>query len=71
MPCDLRDWVVVMGSGALAIGGSIADKQMDEGVGDTSMLTGLGVTCLKAVIQLRVLLKEEQPVFREGKVPRH
>ena len=39
----------VMGSGAVFIGGGIAVKQMDEGAGDAFMLTGLGVTSLKAV----------------------
>jgi hypothetical protein len=40
-----------MASRAVSIGG-IAVKQMDEGAGDAFMLTGLGVTGLKAVKQL-------------------
>jgi hypothetical protein len=39
----------VIGSGAVAIGGGIAVKQVDEGAGDTFMLTGLGVAGLKAI----------------------
>ena len=45
----LRGWGDVMGSGAVAIGGGIAVKQMDAGAGDAFMLTGLGVAHLKAV----------------------
>jgi hypothetical protein len=37
----LRGWGDVMGNGAVAIGGGIAVKQMDEGAGDTFMLTRL------------------------------
>ena len=48
----LRGWGDVMGSGAMAIGGGIAVKQIDKGAGDAFMLTGLGVTGLKAVKQL-------------------
>jgi hypothetical protein len=48
----LRGWSDVMASGAVSIGGGIAVKQMDEGAGDAFMLTGLGVTGLKAVKQL-------------------
>lgn len=44
-----RGWGDVMASGAVAIGGGIAIKQMDVGAGDAFMLTGLGVTGLKAV----------------------
>jgi len=39
----------VMASGAVSISGGIAVKQMDEGAGDAFMLTGLGLTGLKAV----------------------
>jgi len=35
----LRGWGEVMGSGAVAIGCSIAVKQMDEGPGDAFMIT--------------------------------
>ena len=45
----LRGWSDVMASGAVSIGGGIAVKQMDEGAGDAFMLTGLGLTGLKAV----------------------
>lgn len=48
----LKDWGDVIGSGAVAIGGGIAVKQVDEGAGDAFMLTGLGVAGLKAVKQL-------------------
>jgi hypothetical protein len=48
----LKGWSDVMASGAVSIGGGIAVKQMDEGAGDAFMLTGLGVTGLKAVKQL-------------------
>ena len=41
-----------MGSGAMAIGGGIAVKQMDEGARDAFMLIGLGVIGLKAVKEL-------------------
>jgi len=39
-----------MGSGAVAIGGGIAEKQMDEGAGDAFMLTGLDVSSVKSNI---------------------
>ena len=45
----LRGWSDVMDSGAVAIGGGIAVKQVDEGAGDAFMFTGLDVTGLKAV----------------------
>jgi hypothetical protein len=48
----LKGWSDVMASGAVSIGGGIAVKQMDEAAGDAFMLTGLGVTGLKAVKQL-------------------
>jgi hypothetical protein len=48
----LKGWSDVMASGAVSIGCGIAVKQMDEGAGDAFMLTGLGVTGLKAVKQL-------------------
>jgi hypothetical protein len=38
--------------GAVAIDDGTAVKQMDESAGDAFMLTGLGVTRLKAVKQL-------------------
>ncbi|MBW6481331.1 MAG: hypothetical protein K0B37_18035 [Bacteroidales bacterium] len=48
----LKGWSDVAASGAVSIGGGIAVKQMDEAAGDAFMLTGLGVTGLKAVKQL-------------------
>ena len=45
----LRGWSDVMASGAVSIGGGIAVKYMDKGTGDAFMLTGLGLTGLKAV----------------------
>jgi hypothetical protein len=48
----LKGWSDVMASGAVSIGGGIAVKQMDDAAGDAFMLTGLGVTGLKAVKQL-------------------
>ena len=48
----LKGWSDVMASGAVSIGGGIAVKQIDEAAGDAFMLTGLGVTGLKAVKQL-------------------
>ncbi|MCG7848949.1 MAG: hypothetical protein MIO93_07200 [ANME-2 cluster archaeon] len=39
----LRGWSDVMASGAVTIGGRIAVKQMDEGAGDTFMLTRLDI----------------------------
>jgi|GEM_PF-2387205 len=48
----LKDWGDVIGSGAVAIGGGFAIKQVDEGAGEAFVLTGLGVTGLKAVTQL-------------------
>jgi len=42
-------WDNVMSSAAVAIGGGIAVKQMNENAGDTFILIGLGVTRHKAV----------------------
>ncbi|HUV82476.1 MAG TPA: hypothetical protein VMW53_05305, partial [archaeon] len=55
----LKGWSDVMASGAVSIGGSIAVKQMDEAAEDAFMLTGLGVTGLKAVRQLMKTAKGE------------
>lgn len=48
----LKNWGDVICSGAVAIGGGFAIKQVDEGAGEAFVLTGLGITGLKAVTQL-------------------
>ena len=48
----LRGWGDMMDSGAVVIGGGIAEKQMDEGAGYAFMLTRLGVIGFKAVKHL-------------------
>jgi len=42
-----RGWGDVMGSGAVAIGGRIAVKQMDESAGDTFILTRLNIISME------------------------
>ncbi len=48
----LKDRGDVIGSGAVAIGGGIAIRQVDEGDREVFVLTGMGVTGPKAVKQL-------------------
>ena len=43
MPMWLRDWGDVMSSSAVAIGGCIAVKQMDEGARIAFILTSLDI----------------------------